>query len=187
MRETDGLRYCRGIVSRLSICVCVLLVEYLCVQSLSCSGEPRQAADAFHRRWTLTTSRCWRPESDDQTKYFHFGKDPTMCVLTNRLFGRGRPPPPNPLPGWRTPCLTHTCHRAAVPVQEFHWYSREFSFFSTQFSLLSSLFIWCNECWPLWPPTEWYLQGDHFRILRHWAADHHLWTPHQTSCYIKAI
>lgn len=93
-----------------------------------------------------------------------------MRVLTDRLFGRGRTPPhPHQLPGWRSPLLFHT--HAIVPVQEFHWYSREFSFPPMQFSLLFSFGLMnVDPCDPPHPssstsPSLWEIFEAAFRWL----------------------
>lgn len=84
-----------------------------------------------------------------------------MRVLTDRLFGRGRTPPPPT--GWRSPVLFHT--HVIVPVQEFHWYSREFSFLPVQFSLLFSFGVMnVDPCDPPPPPPS-PLSGRYLRQL----------------------
>lgn len=176
-RQTPGLRYRAGFISRLCVCVCVLLhgwnvsrpeCIYLVLPSCTPGSERRRrrTLDAFHRCWTLTPSRCWRPKPNIFT--LSTKKKVPTCVF--RLSTSLEEEDPRLTGG---PCVSHThthiCARCgaknSIDIPRNSLSSR------LQFSPLSSLFICSNECWPLWPPVEGYLQGQHFE------ADHHPWTP----------
>lgn len=171
--KTEGLYYYNGIISWLSICVCVLLhMLNICVFKVRVfilvlkTGTPGSkllpsTIDPFHHSWTLTTSRCWRPESDDQTKYFHFDKKIWPCVFW--LTGSLEEEDPQ-LSNTHTYTLMPQCRsRNSVDIPR--------NSLSSKHNFLSSLFysFALMNVDPKWPPTERYLQGEHLRVFRHQA------------------